>query len=128
MEISGLYIYVDGSDLEEVSEPIEQSIDNWLKSKGISAKVVNTQHKRTPDLSPEDHADWDLGLNISANQTECLPSLLDHLYDLAIEYNRDFVVGYYSESSGVSEDISFFGTESGKPKAAQVTEFLGTNG
>ncbi|TVO77087.1 hypothetical protein [Sedimenticola selenatireducens] len=124
MEISGLYIYVDGSDLEEVSEQIESSLVEWLASNSMEANVVNHQHERTPDLSPEDYADWDLGLNITIGQINFLPELLDHTYGLALKHNRDFVVGYYSEASGISEDITFFGAESGKPKTEQITEFL----
>ncbi|SEG73487.1 hypothetical protein [Halopseudomonas aestusnigri] len=124
MEISGLYIYVDGSDLEEIAEQIESSLVEWLASNNIDAKVINHQHERTPDLSLEDLAGWDLGLNIGLGQINSLPELLDQIYSLGLKHNRDFVVGCYSEGSGISEDISFFGAESGKPKSEQIAEFL----
>lgn len=79
MEISGLYIYVDGSDLEEVSEAIEKSIKECLAAKDICVKVVNFRYERTPDLSPEDYPEWELGVNISLNKVKHLPEILEHL-------------------------------------------------
>jgi hypothetical protein len=125
MEISGLYIYIDGSDLEGVSEPVESAIRDWLKSKDVPAKIVNVLHERTPDLSSEDYAQWDLGLNLEMGQIGCLSELLVYIHKLAVKHERDFVIGYYSEATGISEDISFFGADSGEPKTQEIAEFIG---
>lgn len=128
MTITGLYIYIDGSDLEGISETIETSIQKWIQDKEYKVNVVNHLHERTPDLRQDDLTDWDLGININYEELAKLDEITDFLYDLAVKNKRDFAVGYYDEVSGVSEDIGFFGNECGKLKVSEIYEFLENNG
>lgn len=124
MEISKIYIYVDGSDLEEIEQPLSREINDWLYREKIIGQLVNTQHERTSDLKEDDFPDWDLGINIDIEVLPTLGKIMSDLYKLACLYNRDFVVGYYDSKNRITEDISFFGSESGKPKIEKTMAVL----
>jgi hypothetical protein len=88
MNFAAIYVYVDGSDLQEIASFLLDQIRNWQRETGAPVKIVNDLLPRSSD--------------------------------------RDFVLGYYDSTSGISEDIVFFGHESGHKSAAQIAwQFLG---
>lgn len=125
MNITGIYIYVDVSDLEQVADKIESSLRKWIEENTLHAQVVNEHYKQTPDTVSDDFTDWDLGINLNFEYLSELKKIIDFLYPLAMKQNLDFAVGYYNENSGISEDISYFGAKSGKPKVNEIHELLG---
>jgi len=125
MKITSLYIYIDGSDLNDVADKIESSIETWLNNTDFDAIIVNQKHERTPDLKNADLTDWDLGINLNYDQLSKLNEIANYLYSLAIKYNRNFALGYYDATSNITENISYFGSEDGKPKISEIYEILG---
>lgn len=124
MEQSKIYIYVDGSDLEDIEQSMAKEINDWLFTEKLNCQLVNNPHERTPDLTDDDYPDWDLGINFSIELLPNLGAIMNNLYALACAYNRDFVVGYYDSKKKISEDISFFGVEAGKPKLQETMAVL----
>lgn len=125
MSITGIYIYADGSNLEQVADKIESSIRNWIQESGIHAQLVNEHYKPASDIDPDDYTNWDLGINLNFDHISELKKIIDYLYPLAVKKDIDFALGYYNEKTGVSEDISYFGAKSGKPKVDEIHELLG---
>ena len=122
-----IYIYIDGSDLQDVEDGISESINHWLGETKFQAKLINYRYPRTPDLEPDDLEDWNLGVNVKLNSATQLKVIAEYLYLLAKQFKRDFVVGYVENDSGVTEDITFFGYECGKPKIQEICKFLDIN-
>ncbi len=60
-----LYIYVDGSDLEDVVVDLVSALQGFAGhwANGV-AQLVNQQQPRTPDLLLDDLPQWDVGLNL----------------------------------------------------------------
>src|SRR5688572_23421367 len=92
----GIYIYVDGSDLHDVAEPLKNRLTE-LASQFPQLRVIDDRFERTPDMHPEDLPDWNLGLNfdLSRESTSFVPHLLESIKALSRESGRDFAVGYY---------------------------------
>jgi hypothetical protein len=120
----GIYIYIDGSDLDDVVNPMESSISEWLTQNNVDAQLVNDKFEKTPDMEPDDFADWNFGLNLELAQKDIVPSVINFLNSLAVSHERDFVIGVWSESKGISSDISYFGFECGHPKADEILSAL----
>ena len=123
MNFTGIFIYVDGSDLSEVVDRIQRRLITWKDETPVDVTIVNDLHPRTPDLDPDDLPDWNLGLNLDQKilTLDILKSAVRFLYDVGLETERDFVIGYFDASTGMSEDIAFFGYESGPTPAAETT-------
>ena len=120
----GIYIYVEGSDLDDVANPIECELTEWLKKSEIEAKIINQKYERDPDMLPEDLTDWDLGLNFKFTDLIILKIITDFVYSLGIKYNRTFILGYFSDERGISQDISHFGYEGGELNTNQVGRLI----
>lgn len=109
-----IYAYVDGSDLHNIENLLLDRFQEFSKTWGVdSVRVVNDKYPRTPDLSPEDFPDWNLGINvefenISRNELEALVCFLSNA---AAESKREFVIGIYFPEKHISEDLCFIGSE-----------------
>jgi len=119
-----IFIYIDGSDLEKIDQDISKEINDWLSSEKLNGRLVNIPHSKTSDLKEDDYPDWDLGVNFNIDILPKLSKIMDDLYTLGCKYNRDFVIGYHDKDKNISEDISFFGIESGKPKTQDTLAIL----
>lgn len=122
MNVSGLYIYLDGSNLADIAPQVEASIRGWLQESGLTATIVNQRH----ETSSEEFAELDLGLILGVEQIQNIQAITSFLYDLALQHKRDFALGCYDETTGESEDISYFGVECGRPKIAELPHILAT--
>jgi hypothetical protein len=103
---------------------MSKEISDWLYREKINGQLVNAMHERTPDLKEDDCPDWDLGINFDIELLPILDKIMKYLYKLARVYRQDFVIGYYDIKSQISEDISFFGSESGEPKIQETMAVL----
>ena len=105
-----IFVYVDGSDLEQVEAVLLKSFADFSKGWGVeSVRVINDKYERTPDLRPDDLPQWNLGLNF---ELERLPrtkveSLMEFLSNTARETEREFVVGTWNPETMISEDLCF---------------------
>ncbi|MFT7562126.1 MAG: hypothetical protein ACI93R_004061 [Flavobacteriales bacterium] len=127
-----LYIYVDGTDLEEIEEKISSSISSWLSSlvSGTKEGKKNTlvfvnQRTGAEHGSEGDAPGWNLGVNLKVKSKRELKEPLNTLYLLAKEHKRDFVIGIINTKTGVNEDVCFFGHEEGRPDIYEVANYLG---
>ena len=130
MRFSEIYIYIDGADLHEIAESLLARLDDWQQRESSNAIVVNDQYPRTPDLEPEDLPDWNLGLNLDLRLVtrEELERTIEFLIRLAEAFQRDFVIGCHDSTTGMSEDMTFFGFESRSRSAKKIVrEVLGND-
>jgi len=112
--MNNLYVYVDGCDLANVSDNLEKEFKYFLSIWNVSgSKFINQQFPRTPDLSPEDYPEWNLGINIKFEKlpSEKIDELVSFLNTLSSNTDREFVIGYYDSECGISEDWCFVGKE-----------------
>jgi hypothetical protein len=122
-----VYVYVDGSDLDEVSSQLVDAFTNFLSTWGISsAGLVNDKFPRTADLRDGDLPDWNLGLNFEAERlspTE-FDQLISFLSRTAGETQREFVIGGYGPGSQFAEDWEFISTHIEPPKLQFLRDLL----
>lgn len=116
-----IYVYVDGSDLEDVEGSLIEKLEHFSLMWGVdSVRVVNDRFPRTPDLAPEDLPDWNIGLNFEVKSLSPaeLRKLIDFLSHTSAQTGRDFVIGIWHPSKWISEDWCFVGPE---PKESCIT-------
>ncbi|TVO68850.1 hypothetical protein [Sedimenticola selenatireducens] len=113
MNFTGIYIYIDGYDLKEVSEPMLKELNSWISAGGYNYQVINDKYEKSPDEKPNDYPIWNIGINI--NKTESISNDLEiaipYLTELGIKYKRELALGYYDAITNISEDIAFIGYE-----------------
>ena len=127
MNFDGLFIYFEGSDNQLVLDQFQAAVAKFAESKDFKIRVVSDQFDRTPDLSPEDISDWNLGVNVDEQHVSSpnLRHLLEFFVESAAAFDRDFVVGYVNRQKGLSEDILFIDRDSDPiVKANEVLTFL----
>lgn len=114
-----LYIRVDGSDLSACEKSLMIEFE-YLAARlhELEPKLVNFQHPKTPEMSPKDLPDWDIGLdlNLEAITKNHATAIASSLQQIAVETKRDFVVGLTNEF-GITEDIIFIHENSGNAEA-----------
>lgn len=118
-----VFVYVDGSDLQEVEALLLEKFQEFSQTWGVgSVKVVNDKLPRTSDLGPYDLPDWNLGINMEVNNLprNKIEELLEFLSRLSTESGREFVIGEWRASTGISEDWCF----AGKSIQQRNVEFL----
>ncbi len=113
----GIYAYVDGSDLENSFAEIELCMHQFLVGRNwhTEAKVISTHNARTPDLTPDELSQWNLGFNLVWPNDEAdkqatkkdLFALGEFLFVLSQQTGREFVLGIYDENTSIDEDYAF---------------------
>ncbi len=127
LSYTGVYLYVDGSDLEAIAAKLTAELRAVVPSRSRRMRVINHRSERTPDLQPEDLPDWRLGLNIDRTDKlgVDLKTAIEGVAPLAKKYRREFVVGYVDVTSGISEDVAFFkNVTTAKRALSDVCAFL----
>lgn len=123
-----LYVYVDGSDLDEIQGTLVSRFDQLAhRWSSLDAYLVNERSERAPDLRPDDLVDCDLGVNMPLENLglEQVDELLPFLRALAEETGREFVIGI-GLSSGVSEDVIAIGATAGdRERKLVLAQILG---
>lgn len=110
-----LYIYADGEDLEELVEPLSESITTWIGDRTEGLSLVNQRDDDTLRL----------GINITVNEKAKLKKPLIFLYKIAKEHKCDFVIGIFCPDTGSMEDVCYFGHDEGRPDMYEVANYLG---
>ena len=125
----GIYIYVDGSDLDDVADLLLKRFAEIARTLP-QARVVDDRFERTPDMDPDDFPDWNLGLNFDLDRASIslVPGLLESVRSLAKESDRDFVVGYYDKHSKIDEDIGFIQPAKDFSRICSFLELLAQKG
>jgi hypothetical protein len=122
-----VFVYVDGSDLDQVSSQLVEAFRNFLNKWGVaSARFVNDKFPRTADLRDDDLPDWNLGMNFEAERlspTE-FNQLISFLVRTAAETQREFVIGGYGPQSQFAEDWGFVGTHLEPPELQFLQDLL----
>ncbi len=136
MQRHTLYAYVDGSDLDDVAAPIEESLfmlaaaPGWVTSRPI---MVN-QKANASGGRPGDLPDWNLGLNLELPDAGAEPDgwfgdverIAEHLSKLHLAFDREFVIGIADNVTGVTEDLFF--VESDAPDVDRLRSAIGVRG
>ena len=111
-----IYLYVDGSDLDESEAELTAAFaglaTEWRNS---PLSLVNEWRAQDGATHSEDLPEWFLGLNAKADAvTEVdLDLLLRFAKDLAAQTGRDFVFGLADQHMHSSEDLCFIGANAG---------------
>lgn len=102
-----IYIYVDGSNLQEIHKEFRSKITQFIESEDIV--LVDDLYPRDDTMNEDDLPDWNLGVNFDPQQftDEKLELILAFFHGLAGTSGREFSVGYYDHKNGINQD---FGT------------------
>ena len=129
-----LYAYVDGSDLDEVADEIQMSLEALVGSTTwafVPPRIVNQKHVRDESYRPEDLTDWDLGLNLDLPEQGAEPAgwfqdieqVARVVGQVVSRSGREFVIGISDSSTGVTEDL--FHVENDEPDLARLRAIIG---
>lgn len=114
MTMIRLYVYVDGSDLDDAAPALCRAFEEFAASWGVpSTRLVNDKYERTPDLPPGYLPDWNLGLNAEIERLprDKIEALIQFLSSTARETDRKFIVGTWNPNTKISEDWCFVGPD-----------------
>jgi len=125
----GIYIYVDGSDLNDVADLLLRRLGE-IAREFPHIRVIDDRLEKTPDMHPDDLPQWNLGLNFDLDHLSVcqVPRLLESIQSLARESGRDFAVGYYDGHPKIDEDIGFIKPAKDFTGISRVLEALLQNG
>ncbi|GKS73321.1 hypothetical protein AVME950_00515 [Acidovorax sp. SUPP950] len=128
-----LLAYVDGADLHEIADSLEERLVDLAKEGGwrVTAPVVVNQRGSEHGLCAGDLPSWDLGLNLSLPDVgrepegwfldvERIARLMGRLHG---QYKRDFIISIADIATGISEDL--FAVESDVPDLALLRKVIG---
>lgn len=129
-----LYAYVDGSDLDEVAEALEDEFRVLAEEPGWVCGRPTVVNQKTPVANARAGDlpyDWDLGLNLVLPELDEADSgwfadvqrIALHLAKLHSAYDRDFVIGLADSATGISEDVFF--VDSAEPDLGLLRGSLG---
>ena len=91
--IETFYIYVDGTDLDEIAPELRSRIEAFVEPYRGRVRVVDQRAEE--DEASADLPDWDLGVNfeIEALADAEKKDLVLFFQNLSGEFGRDFIVG-----------------------------------
>ncbi|ABC30825.1 conserved hypothetical protein [Hahella chejuensis KCTC 2396] len=123
-----LYIYVDGTDLEDIAGDVSSAIESWVKESALDLTFVDNRQaepEASEDVDLDDPSDWRIGVNLSIRNKKQLKEPLEGLYKIAKRLKCEFVIGIIDEKTGEQEDVCYFGFEEGQPDMFEVGNYLG---
>lgn len=118
-----LYFYIDGSDLEDIAEPVATALAEWIGETNDKITLVNHRAEENA-AKPYALPDWDLGIHLTVKSKTELKDPLAFLYGIAKQYKRDFVIGMIDPKTGEHEDVCYFGNEEGRPDLYEIANYL----
>lgn len=112
-----LYAYVDGADLDDLEALLMPRLERFVSEAAWTREtwVVNQRQEPDPTAAADDLPLWELGLNHELPDTgQDAPGWFDEiermasfLGKLAVETEREFVLGVGDADSGTSDDAFF---------------------
>ncbi len=130
-----MYAYVDGSDLHEVADLLDQRFSDFLASRTWACPDAWTVDQRQSDddssLRPGDLPDWELGINVTLPDPgqerlgwfKDIEAVVLFLGTLHKETGRCFVIGIADNKTGVADDLFFVRTVD--PDLARLRQIIG---
>jgi hypothetical protein len=118
-----IYLYIDGSDLDDVAEPVAAALTQWIGEANDKITLVNHRADETT-VKPYQQPAWDLGINLTIKSKVELKEPLAFLYGIAKQYKQDFVVGIFDPQTDQREDVCYFGNEEGRPDLYEIANYL----
>jgi len=114
-----LHIYIDESafddtELNDIAEPVIDSISNWL---GEEKKNIQLLNDKGDD-------DWKIGMGLKIKSKYKLKDPLNFLYGLAKTHKCEFVIAIVNTETNTSEDVCYFGYEEGQPDLFEIANYL----
>jgi hypothetical protein len=137
MSRHSLFAYVDGSDLDDIANAMEERLRGFVEGRrwvANEAWVVNQRLEYDASCSkPEDIPNWDLGLNLLLPDLGVEPAgwfadveaIARFLGTLHEEFGRDFVIGITDNQTGIGEDL--YSIDDSSPDAEKLAEIIGTS-
>ena len=115
--ITTFYIYVDGSDLDEIAPELRARIDSFVVPYRGRVRVVD---QRGEVGVSDDLPDWDLGVNfdLEALTPAERKDLLLFFQNLSGEFGRDFILGGVLPQSQTDDFVAISAGESLDPAIA----------
>jgi hypothetical protein len=109
-----IYVYVEGSDLQDVEELLLQSFQIFLENWHIdSARIINDKPDVIPDTEIDYYPDWNMGLNVEVPSLarQKIEELTAFLCELAGKSGCEFVIGFVKQKPDyvITEDLCFIG-------------------
>lgn len=118
-----LYLYIDGSDLDDIAEPVAAALAQWIGEVNENITLVN--HRAEANAAkPYQLPAWKLGINLTVKSKVELKDPLAFLYSIAKQYKQDFVIGIFDPKTDEREDVCYFGNEEGRPDLYEIANYL----
>src|SRR5262245_53078854 len=130
-----LFAYVDGSDLDDIADALEERLGAFVDGRcwvAGEAWVVNQQQEHDESCTqPEDIPGWDLGLNLHLPDPGMEPArwfadveaIARFLGTLHEEFGRNFVIGIADNQTGIAEDL--YGIVDSSPDLDKLAAIIG---
>ena len=121
-----IYITLDTQELDEVAsvaDPMTSAISEWIIEAAVPAELVNQSD--VDATTNKGLASLTLGIYMTVKKSQHLKKPLNFFYTLAKQHKVEFVLGYFDDDFGESEDICYFGYEEGQPDIFEVGSYLG---
>ena len=134
MSIHTLFAYVDGFDLQDVADEVENLCEAFVAERRWrfgAPRVVNQRLEDDERHTSNDLPEWELGLNMDLPDPGCEPpgwfsdldAIAGFLGTLYARTGREFVIGIADNQHGYSEDL--FTVQSERPDLEQLREIIG---
>jgi len=115
-----LFAYVQGTDLDGVSEALAAKFDDLVAARKWIVKDVWVVNQRVDGPSAGAAAEWDLGLNLTLPTTRGkTASWIDDAVAIATafgslhrETGRKFVIGIHDTKADIAKDLFFIDNDS----------------
>jgi hypothetical protein len=130
-----LFAYVDGSNLDDIADALEERLGAFVDGRrwvAGEAWVVNQQQELDESCTqPEDIPQWDLGLNLHLPDPGMEPAgwfadveaIAGFLGTLHEEFGRDFVIGIADNQTGIGEDL--YSIDDSSPDLEKLAQIIG---
>lgn len=121
-----LYVYVDGSDLEDCDELLgaafRELAERWAEK---GCRFIDDRYARTPDLHPDDWSQWNLGINIPRHEFRAaeVAEIVRFAKQLADRSGREFLLGVDPET-GRAEELMLLGSSAGESQVEWLVEHV----
>jgi len=129
-----LFAYVDGFDLQDIADEIEELCEAFVAErrwKFGTPRVVSQRLEADERHTSNDLPEWELGINIDLPELDSAPpgwfsdvkAIAEFLGTLHAQTGREFVIGIADKERGYAEDL--FTVQSEHPDLEELEEIIG---